>query len=139
MSSQAAGAEVAGPMPCPTPRSGKIPLGLSGSAPRGTTTPGPATTASRHWSRLGAGRHKQFGSVTEQEEELPLGFALQSGPDSYHVFVRIRNDGSLESKQLRRAITITRHILLPCLLSCLISQLHAFLGKAHMGFLTRSF
>lgn len=57
---------------------------------------------------------------------------MQSGEDGSHVFVRIRNEWSLESKQLRRAITITRRILLPCLLSCLISQLGAFPGKAHV-------
>lgn len=82
----------------------------------------------------------QLGSVMEQELELPLGFALQSGPDGHHVFVRIRNDWSLESKQLRRAITITQHILLPCLLPAFIPQLcSACPGKALIELPTWSF
>lgn len=88
---------------------------------------------------LGAGSHKAVWVPDRPQGELPSGFALQSGADGSHVFVRIRNEWSSESKQLRRAITITRRILLPCLLSCLISELSAFPGKAHMEILTWSF
>lgn len=93
-----------------------------------------ATTMSQH---LGAAVTKQFGSLTEHKRSCTRDLLLQSGADGSHVFVRIRNEWSSESKQLRRAITITWHILLPCLLSCLISQLGAFPGKAHVAVLTR--
>lgn len=86
---------------------------------------------------LGAAVTKQFGSLTEHKRSCTRDLLLQSGADGSHVFVRIRNEWSSESKQLRRAITITWHILLPCLLSCLISQLGAFPGKAHVAVLTR--
>lgn len=85
---------------------------------------------------LGLALTKQFGSLADHKRSFAQDLLLQSGVEGSPVFVRIRNEWSLESKQLRRVITITRGILLPCLLSCLISQLGAFPGKAHMEVLT---
>lgn len=85
---------------------------------------------------LGLAVTKQFGSLADHKRSFARDLLFQSGVDGSPVFVRIRNEWSLESKQLRRVITITWGILLPCLLSCLISQLGAFPGKAHMEVLT---
>lgn len=123
-------------MPGITPCSKKIPLGSLGSASCGTTTTRQATTMSQHSCTLGLAVTKKFGPLTDHKRSFVQDLLLQSGADGSHVFVRIRNEWSSESKQLRRAITITWCILLPCLLSCLISQLGAFPGKAHVEVLT---
>lgn len=122
--------------PGTTPCSKKIPLGSLGSASCGTMTTRPSTTMSQHGCTLGLAVTKKFGALTDHKRSFIQDLLLQSGADGSHVFVRIRNEWSSESKQLRRAITITWCILLPCLLSCLISQLGAFPGKAHVEVLT---
>lgn len=106
------------------------PSGLVGSASCGTMS----TTMSQHGCTLGLAATKKFVSLVDHKRSFTHNLLLQSGEDGSHVFVRIRNEWSSESKQLRRAITITQCILLPCLLSCLISQLGAFPGKAHVEF-----